>query len=78
MVKTVSIEEAQANLKELVGGLSKGDEIVITQDSQPVARLVGETRSRPSLPEPGLGRGEIIYISPDFDAPLEEFKEYME
>ncbi|HEV3143951.1 MAG TPA: hypothetical protein VGZ47_08720 [Gemmataceae bacterium] len=29
-------------------------------------------------PAPGLGKGSILYMSPDFDEPLEEFKEYTE
>ena len=29
-------------------------------------------------PGPGLCKGSILYMAPDFDAPLEEMKEYME
>lgn len=28
-------------------------------------------------PAPGLGKGSLIYMAPDFDEPLDEFKEYM-
>jgi hypothetical protein len=27
---------------------------------------------------PGKGKGHILYMADDFDAPLEDFKEYME
>ena len=38
---TISIEEAQAKLPELIGSLAKGEELVIVKDDQVVARLVG-------------------------------------
>ncbi len=78
MPANITVEEAQARLKELIGKLAPGEEIVITENQQPVARLVGERTSRPPRPAPGLGKGSILYMAPDFDEPLEEFKEYME
>jgi hypothetical protein len=30
------------------------------------------------LPAPGAFKGSILYMAPDFDAPLEDMKEYME
>ena len=32
---------------------------------------------RAPRPAPGLGKGSIVYMAPDFDEPMEEFKEYM-
>ena len=80
MSTTITIEEAQANLKALIHQLAPGEEIVITENQQPVARLVSETpRPRTGLrPPPGLGKGMIRFIAPDFDAPLDDMKEYME
>jgi antitoxin (DNA-binding transcriptional repressor) of toxin-antitoxin stability system len=75
---SVTIEDAQAHLKELLAGLKPGEEIVITQDQKPVARLIAEG---PTLSQPrklGSMKGSVLYVAPDFDAPLEEFKEYME
>lgn len=40
------------------------------------ARTEGEGESKPIIRKAGLYRGKII-MSDDFDAPLEEFKEYM-
>jgi di/tripeptidase len=40
MTVTMTIEEAQANLKELIDGLMPGDEVVVTENQQPVAKLV--------------------------------------
>lgn len=31
-----------------------------------------------SSPVFGIAKGAIVYMAPDFDAPLDDFKEYME
>jgi prevent-host-death family protein len=76
---TVTIEEAQANLSEIIHRMHLGEEVVITQHDQPVARIVPPqpvTRREPR--QPGTLRGTVVYMAPDFDAPLDDFKEYME
>ena len=80
MSATIPLKEAQAKLKELIDNLAPGEEIVITENQQPVAKLVSEAPPPPKPPRPGPGvcRGMIAYMAPDFDAPLEELKEYME
>jgi antitoxin (DNA-binding transcriptional repressor) of toxin-antitoxin stability system len=50
---------------------------VITENNQPVARLTATTPSRP-VRKLGTLKGTVLYMAPDFDAPLEDFKEYME
>ncbi len=78
MPATISVEEAQVRLRELIGNLAPGEEVTITENQTPVARLVGERPARPPRPEPGLGRGSILYMATDFDEPMEEFREYTE
>jgi len=39
MSTTVTMEEVQAHLKELIHQLAPGDELVITENEQPVANL---------------------------------------
>jgi prevent-host-death family protein len=79
MSVTITVDEAQAKLKDLIHQLVPGDEIIITENTQPVARLMSEpTKVAKPRPAPGLGKGSIVYMAPDFDAPLDEFKEYME
>ena len=72
----ISIEEAQLRLSDLVRQLSPGDEVLHTENNQPVARLTKTT-----IPEPkrqlGSLAGTILYMAPDFDAPLDEFQDYM-
>jgi antitoxin (DNA-binding transcriptional repressor) of toxin-antitoxin stability system len=77
MSAVITVEQAQAKLKELIDHLAPGEEIVITENQQPVAKLIGERSVQPPRPAPGLGKGSILYIAPDFDEPLEEFKDYM-
>jgi antitoxin (DNA-binding transcriptional repressor) of toxin-antitoxin stability system len=75
---TVTLTEAKAHLEELIANLIPGDELVITQDEKPIARLVPE-QALPLQPRvPGSAKDMIAYMADDFDAPLEDFKEYME
>ena len=61
----------------MIEKLAPGEEIVITENLQPVAKLVRDQLIAPTRPKPGLGKGSILYMSPDFDEPSNEFKEYM-
>ena len=75
---TISIEEAQKKLPEIVHGLAAGEEVVITENNRPVARIVSEARPIKKPPRQlGTMKGTVLHMAPDFDAPLEEFKEYM-
>ncbi len=75
---TVSIQEAQTTLSELIHRLTPEEEIVITENDQPVARLVAATSQQRPSRQLGTLRGTVLYMAPDFDAPMEDFKEYME
>ena len=75
---TVTIEEAQARLKELVHELAPGDEIIITEQHKTIARLRTESEPLVRRPPPGLGKGSILYMAPSFNEPPEEMKQYME
>jgi antitoxin (DNA-binding transcriptional repressor) of toxin-antitoxin stability system len=75
MSATITVEEAQARLKELIHRLTPGEEVIITENQQPVAKLVAAPAAERKL---GTLKGTVLYMAPDFDAPLEDFKEYME
>jgi prevent-host-death family protein len=77
---TVSVAEAKAQLPELIQLVSSGVEIVITENCQPVARLVAPVApdSQPKPRQVGTLKGTVLYMAPDFDAPLDDFKDYME
>ena len=76
---TITIQEAQATLPDLIHRLAPGEELLITEDDKPVAKLVATPPPEaPKLRRLGTQRGSVLYMAPDFDAPLEDFKEYME
>lgn len=74
----VTLENAHASLPELLEQLNPGEEVEITRDEKSFARII-RTGDKPvprKRPAPGMVKGLIIHMSDDFDAPLEEFKEY--
>ena len=75
---TVTIEEAKENLLELVHQLAPGEELLITENNQPVAKLISEVAKSPrkQRPAPGLCKGMITIISDDDDH-LKDFEESM-
>jgi prevent-host-death family protein len=73
---TVTIQEAQATLPELVHKLTPGDEVVITENNQPVAKLVSEKPQVRQRPGPGLCKGMITIVADD-EEHLKDFEEYM-
>lgn len=76
---TVTIQEAQAKLSDIIHQLNPGEEVVITDNNLPVARLMASSPSPTRKPRQlGTMKGTVLYMAPDFDAPLEDFKEYME
>ncbi len=75
MGTTISIDEAQTNLAKLIHQLPPGEEIIITENQQPVAKLVGQNRPLRRR-QPGRCKGMISLLIED-DEHLEGFKEYM-
>ena len=80
MQTTMEVEDIQMTLPELLDHLTPGDEVILTRNHLRVAKLVSEPATTPlkQRPGPGLGKGMITFIAPDFDAPLDCMKEYME
>jgi len=71
----VTIEEAQAKLPELIDELKFGEEIIITRNGQPVAKVVFQEGELPRAVY-GRGRGKGIILSDDNEH-LKDFEEYM-
>ena len=70
-----NIAQAKSRLSELVDKAMAGEEVVIARDHKPLLKLVPlRDHSRPL--KPGSARGRI-WMADDFDAPLDDFKEYM-
>jgi prevent-host-death family protein len=71
----VTLDDAKKHLGDLIEAAVNGDEVVITKGDRPVVKLVpvGATNAQPRF---GSAKG-LITMSDDFDAPLEDFGEYM-
>ena len=70
MTQTVSVDEAQDKLPDLLAQALAGNEVIITEHGTPVARLVPlVTMHAKKKRVPGLNRG-TIWTSQDFDEPL--------
>jgi antitoxin (DNA-binding transcriptional repressor) of toxin-antitoxin stability system len=75
-MRTVTIEEAQAKLPELIDTLALGEEVLITRNQQPVAKLVGQQQRVRKPRRPGSAKGMLVILAED-DEHLEDFKDYM-
>jgi antitoxin (DNA-binding transcriptional repressor) of toxin-antitoxin stability system len=77
MSRTLPLSAAQTHLPELVAALIPGEQLVLTTNGQPVAIVTRPSQT--SWPcQPGSAKDRSFWMAPDFDAPLEDFKEYME
>ena len=73
MSTTIGIDEAQTKLREIIAKLARDDEVVITENDRPIARLVP-----PGKPQPQFGSCKgMLEILADDDEHLEDFKDYM-
>jgi len=77
MTTTISLQEAQNNLPQVIAKLTPGDEVAIIEGNEIVARIVGERRvGQANRPGPGLARGMLTIVADD-DEHLRDFAEYM-
>jgi antitoxin (DNA-binding transcriptional repressor) of toxin-antitoxin stability system len=73
----ITIEEAQAKLTQLLEEMNPGEEVFITKGGQPWAQV--KKTERTTWPcKAGAYRKPEFWMAPDFDAPLEDFKEHTE
>lgn len=71
---TIPIQQAARQLEQLLSSLGPGDEIVLTRDDQPVAKIVPSRR--PIQRRAGSCKGMLV-INQDDDDHLKDFKDYM-
>jgi len=75
----VSLKEAENTLSALIQKVIKGEEVLITQNQEPIAKLISvyvEKSTSKKRIKAGSAKG-LIKIADDFDEPLEDFKDYM-
>lgn len=69
-----NIAEAKTQFSRLVQKAMLGEEVIISKDNKPVLKLV--PLAKPKRPrKPGSGKGQLLYVAPDFDATPEGFKD---
>lgn len=71
--RAVDLKQAQSRLEELVGEAARGEEVILTREGQPVAKII------PLIPPVarrrfGSAKG-LIRMRPNFDEPLEDFRD---
>jgi prevent-host-death family protein len=75
MATVVNMHDAKSSLSRLVKRAAAGEEILIANHGKPVAMLTRIPPERREIPW-GMFKGKIE-MADDFDAPMEEFKDYL-
>jgi prevent-host-death family protein len=73
-IREVGAFEAKTHLSQLLDVVEKGDRIIITRHGKRIAELSPVMKERKAVF--GCAKGSGFYMAPDFDEPLEDFKEY--
>ena len=74
---TVNLDDAKAHLQEIISGLNPGEQLIIVQNGEPVATLTRAGANHWPC-QAGSAKNSKHWMAPDFDAPLDEFREYSE
>jgi antitoxin (DNA-binding transcriptional repressor) of toxin-antitoxin stability system len=84
---TITLQEAQTTLPDLIHRLPAGEWVIITEDGKPIAQLIvpfvfARQPPRPDPPITGVPKaGEYagrLVVPDDFKEPLDGLREYME
>ena len=71
----VTLDKAQTRLLDLVAAVFKGEKVFILTDDQKAVQLIPV---EPPVRHPRFGSAKgLVMMADDFDAPLEDFEEYM-
>jgi antitoxin (DNA-binding transcriptional repressor) of toxin-antitoxin stability system len=71
----VDIKEIDTQLAMVIATALKGEDVLILQDHEPLLKL-SRIKTAKVRRKRGSAKGLVI-MADDFDAPLEDFKEYM-
>jgi antitoxin (DNA-binding transcriptional repressor) of toxin-antitoxin stability system len=71
-----TLEEVQSHLGMWIAKLQPGEELLITQDDHPVARLIAEPKGMHKARQPGSAIGQLKVVEED-NVHLDDFREYM-
>jgi antitoxin (DNA-binding transcriptional repressor) of toxin-antitoxin stability system len=77
-MQCVEIDQAETCFPDLINKTIEGDEIVITKSGKPLVKFVAIPDKKEKKKKRVFGSAKgLIKIAPDFDEPLEDFKDYM-
>jgi antitoxin (DNA-binding transcriptional repressor) of toxin-antitoxin stability system len=65
MQTTMAVEDIKVSLPELLDSLSPGDEVILTRNHRPVAKLVSEAPKPRQPRQPGNCKGMITLLVED-------------
>jgi hypothetical protein len=74
---TVNLNEAATRLPEIISGLNPCEQLVIVENGEQLATLVRNAPARWPC-QAGSAKHLPHRMAPDFDAPLDEFQEYVQ
>lgn len=69
----LDITEAKSQIESLLQSALEGEEVIITQNERPILKLI-QLAQPAKRRRRGSAKGQI-WMSPDFDEPLEDFKD---
>lgn len=73
-MKSVTLDDFETRLNELLVHLPEGEELTVTVNGEPYARLTKLVRT--SWPaRAGTAKGREFWMAPDFNAPMDEYGE---
>jgi prevent-host-death family protein len=75
MTVEVKLDEAKVRLRDLIEAAIRGEDVFILKDNKPAVRLVPIAPAKRNA-RFGSAKG-LVSMSADFDAPLEDFGEYL-
>ncbi len=73
---SIAVFQAKTHLSAILEEVNNGKSFTITRHGQPVARIVPIAAAE-ARPRRGSAKGGSFRMAKDFDAPVEDFSEYM-
>ncbi len=73
----IDIKKDRRHLSDVIKQTSSGEHVNITENGEPVAKLIAIPASERKKERQFGSCKDLIKIADDFDEPLEDFREYM-
>jgi antitoxin (DNA-binding transcriptional repressor) of toxin-antitoxin stability system len=74
-VASINLDDLKGHLTEVISALNPGEQLVIVQNGELVATLMRHPPGQWPC-RAGSAKDTKHWMAPDFDAPLEDFREY--